>query len=130
MNACSAKRSVVQRGRVLQFSLGGILGKITISSLVRLEFRGYSVCLRATTQYLRTSIIRMVRYILDDRTEEDKFSAEYSIEYTWPCITSDYEKNSVSLGFSPLSMAQRGGNIFRRSKYYDEQMRFVIPASA
>lgn len=41
-----------------------------------------------------------VRCILDDHTEEDKFPAEYSIEYTWPCITSDYEKNSVSLGFS------------------------------
>lgn len=57
--------------------------------IARLEFRGCTVCLRGTTRYLRMAIWMVCTVGL---SKEDKFSIKYSTEYTWLCITLNYEK--------------------------------------
>lgn len=100
LDECSAKDNIMQGDLVLQFSsvefcygenYNFVISPSWVSWLQHLFTRNHAIFV--------ASVVRMVRCILDDHTKEDKFPVEYSIEYTWPCITSDYEKNSVSLGF-------------------------------
>lgn len=124
--SCEGRRSVaaVSQFSSVEFRYWENYNLVVIA---RLEFRGSIVCLRVTTRYLRM-VIWMVRFV--GRSKEDKFSIEYSMEHTWPCITLDYKKKSP--GFFMLLIAQRGGNIFcsRQILWWTNAIRYSFPREA
>lgn len=127
VNACCAKRSAA----LLLFcnfprGISLLRENYNLVVIARLEFRGYIVCLRVTMRYLRM-VIWMVHSV--GRSEEDKFSIEYLITHTWPCITLDYEKKNL-WDFLRFRWRNAAEIFFARGKYYDERMRFVIPFRA